>query len=37
MKHAVIIDQTMPFSKVEQALESSAAPWAGGRAVVTFD
>jgi hypothetical protein len=36
-KHAVIIDQTMPFSKVGQALESSAAAGADGKVVVTFD
>jgi len=36
-KYAVIIDQTIPFSKVEQALESSAAAEAGGKVVVTFD
>jgi len=36
-KYAVIIDQTMPFSKVEQALESTAAAGAGGKVVVTFD
>ena len=36
-KYAVNIDQTVPFSEVTQALESSAAAGAGGKVVVTFD